>query len=74
LGSPINSVAYPYGDYDAVVKHLAGACGYSFALTCEEGKCNKFSEPLALPRIEIAGSDTLDAFIKKVNLIPIYPG
>jgi len=73
LGLQVNSIAYPYGDYDPVVKHLAGACGFTFALTCEEGKCNKFSELLALPRIDITGTDTLDTFIPKVKRLPIYP-
>jgi peptidoglycan/xylan/chitin deacetylase (PgdA/CDA1 family) len=73
LGSHINSIAYPYGDYDPVVKHLAGACGFTFALTCEDGKCNKFSELLALPRIEISGLDTFESFIQKVESPPIYP-
>jgi glycosyltransferase involved in cell wall biosynthesis/peptidoglycan/xylan/chitin deacetylase (PgdA/CDA1 family) len=69
----INSIAYPYGDYDSVVKHLAGAFGFNFGLTCEEGKCNKFSDLLALPRIEIIGTDTMETFISKINRIPIYP-
>ncbi|MGE5805442.1 MAG: polysaccharide deacetylase family protein, partial [Ignavibacteria bacterium] len=73
LRNHINSVAYPYGDYDPVVKHLAGACGFTFALTCEDGKCNKFSELLALPRIEISGFDTFESFIQKVESTPIYP-
>jgi peptidoglycan/xylan/chitin deacetylase (PgdA/CDA1 family) len=73
LGSHINSIAYPYGDYDPVVKHLAGACGFTFALTCEDGKCNKFSELLALPRIEISGLDSFESFIQKVESTPIYP-
>jgi len=72
LGSHINSIAYPYGDYDPVVKHLAGACGFTFALTCEDGKCNKFSELLALPRIEISGLDSFESFIQKVESTPIY--
>jgi len=67
LGTTINSIAYPYGDYDPVVKHIAGACGYTFALTCDNGKCGKYSQLLALPRIEISGSDSLESFIRKVE-------
>jgi peptidoglycan/xylan/chitin deacetylase (PgdA/CDA1 family)/SAM-dependent methyltransferase len=67
LGGPVKAFAYPYGDVDPAVQHLIGACGYSLALSCRPGS-SKFTDPfLALPRIEVTGSDDLSSFIAKLN-------
>jgi hypothetical protein len=67
LQVPIRSIAYPYGDTDAIVEHLIGACGYTFGLSCRPG-LSHFNDPLlALPRIEIEGSDRLQDFVKKLK-------
>ncbi|RJP72998.1 MAG: glycosyltransferase [Ignavibacteriales bacterium] len=67
-GKPIYSMAYPYGDFDKIVSHLAGAAGFLFSVTCEMRKCNFNDNFLSLPRIEITGTDTLDNFIAKLKL------
>jgi peptidoglycan/xylan/chitin deacetylase (PgdA/CDA1 family) len=67
LKKPVTAFAYPHGSEDQVVQHLIGACGYIFGLSCRAGP-SKFDDPLlALPRIEITGSDRLEEFIKKLN-------
>jgi peptidoglycan/xylan/chitin deacetylase (PgdA/CDA1 family) len=66
LGVPVRTFAYPYGDTDAVVQHLIGACGYTFGLTCKPGASKLGDGLLALPRIEVMGSDSLQNFISKV--------
>lgn len=67
LGKPIHSFAYPYGSSDRVVEHLVGACGYVYGLTITPRRC-EFNDPLlALPRIEISGSDDLQKFIQKLQ-------
>lgn len=65
LGKPVRSFAYPHGDYDAVVQHLIGACGYTFGFThCSEPV--HFQHPfLALPRIDMQNA-TLENVIARL--------
>ena len=67
LGKPIRAFAYPYGDVDQVVKHLIGACGYVFGLSCQSGRSSFQDSLLALPRIEVEGFDSLHDFVKKLS-------
>jgi len=70
LGAPIKAFAYPHGDADQVVQHLIGACGYIYGLSCRP-ELSKFRDPLlALPRIEVAGSDSLPQFVAKLGPQP----
>jgi hypothetical protein len=62
LGTPVDTIAYPHGAQDAIVRHLAGACGYTFGFTCEPGISRFDDGLLALPRIEVRGDMTLDEF------------
>lgn len=62
LGAPVSSIAYPYGDVDRVVESIAGACGYTFGLTCEERHCELHDRLTALPRCEIGGNMSLRDF------------
>lgn len=68
LGEPINAFAYPYGEQDRVVQHLIGACGYTFGLTCRSERAGLWESLLALPRIEVAGSDSFREFILNLGL------
>ncbi|MGH8065290.1 MAG: glycosyltransferase [Candidatus Entotheonellia bacterium] len=67
LGVPIKAFAYPYGDTDQVVRHLIGACGYIFGLSCRSGLSSFEDSLLALPRIEVTGSDRFHEFIAKLS-------
>lgn len=67
LGSPVTAFAYPYGDQDQVVQHLIGACGYIFGLSCVSGRSGLDDSLLELPRIEVAGTDSLETFIAKLS-------
>lgn len=67
LGTRVSSFAYPFGAEDRAVQHLVGACGYVYGLTCRPGPANLWDPLLALPRIEILGSDTLEDFIRKLG-------
>lgn len=67
LGHTPTAFAYPYGDTDSAVQHLIGACGYTFGLSCKSGFSRFQDSLLALPRIEIAGTDNLPEFIAKLN-------
>lgn len=67
LSRPVRTFAYPYGDMDPTVQHLIGACGYLYGLSCRSG-LSQFQDPLlALPRIEIKGSDSLPDFIARLS-------
>lgn len=66
LGKPVPAFAYPYGSTDPVVQHLVGACGYIYGLT-SVSRLSEFNDPmLALPRVEVSGSDDLGQFIQKL--------
>lgn len=68
LGEPVSAFAYPYGDEDPVVQHLIGACGYTFGLTCRLARAGLWESLLALPRIEIWGSDSFRDFVAKLSI------
>lgn len=68
LGRTITAIAYPHGDYDEVVNRLMEACGYSCGLTIDPRCSNIWDDPMCLPRIEIAGGDTLEDFAAKLAM------
>lgn len=67
LGRRVEVVSYPYGANDAVVRHLAGACGYLYGVTTRQSVCRFTDSLLGLPRIEINGDDNLERFIAKLT-------
>lgn len=67
LAVPVSAFAYPYGKFDKVIQYLVGACGYDFSLSCEPGLCTMNHSLLALPSIEVTGSDNLESFISKLG-------
>lgn len=64
---PADTIAYPYGETDEVVAHLAGACGYVYGLSAKPGLACFHHSLLALPRIEIAGTDNVEKFTAKLK-------
>jgi peptidoglycan/xylan/chitin deacetylase (PgdA/CDA1 family)/SAM-dependent methyltransferase len=62
LGRPLPAIAYPYGDVDGAIEHLAGACGCEFGLTCRGGRAGFGDLPIDLPRIDVAGTLSVDEF------------
>jgi peptidoglycan/xylan/chitin deacetylase (PgdA/CDA1 family) len=66
LAVPVDAFAYPFGEVDGIVRHLVGAAGYTFGFTCGPGPSTLWDSELALPRIEVSGFDTLDAFVDKL--------
>ncbi|MEZ4586208.1 MAG: glycosyltransferase [Gemmatimonadales bacterium] len=57
----------PHGDADAVVRHVAGACGFVFGLSTW-GRQSVFGDDLLwLPRLEIRGDQPFEAFVAKVQ-------
>lgn len=52
-GRSVLFLAYPYGDYDHVLKAAVAKAGYAGALTCEFGKVSPGSDPLRMRRFVI---------------------
>jgi peptidoglycan/xylan/chitin deacetylase (PgdA/CDA1 family)/SAM-dependent methyltransferase len=67
LRHPVPAFAYPFGDADRIVQHLVGACGYGFGLTCEPRRSRAEDASMALPRVEVRGTETLTDFIAKLT-------
>ena len=67
LGIPVNSFSYPHDEFNKVIQYITGICGYDFALSCEPGLCTMEDSLLALPRIEIEGSDTVETFAARLE-------
>ena len=68
LDRPVSAFAYPFGDHDAAIQHLVGACGYDQGFTCfPSGRASLNGRLLNQPRIEVFGSDDLAAFIAKLE-------
>lgn len=66
LGAPVTALAYPYGTTASVAQHLVGACGYLYGLTVAGRPATFRDSALALPRIEVSGTDDLDRFVAKL--------
>ena len=66
LGHAITAMAYPFGDEDPLVRHIVGACGYVYGLSCRPGHRGLWDSLLCLPRIEISGTDTFGDFVSKI--------
>ncbi len=67
LGVPIRTIAYPYGDFNPIVEHFAGGCGYTFGVTCRSGLSQFSHRLLALPRLEVMGNYTLPEFVNLLS-------
>jgi peptidoglycan/xylan/chitin deacetylase (PgdA/CDA1 family) len=68
LGTPVQSIAYPYGSTSGAVANLCGGVGYIAGLSCQSGLSTLYDNPLHLPRIEIMGSDRLKDFVAKLTV------
>lgn len=66
LKHPVWTMAYPYGVADRTVEQLTGGCGYLYGLTVSCTWAGLQHRLLALPRQEIAWTDTLESFARKV--------
>jgi peptidoglycan/xylan/chitin deacetylase (PgdA/CDA1 family) len=67
LGTVVRAFAYPFGGEDAVVRHLIGACGYVLGASCRPGGSGLWDPLLALPRIEISGTDNFSDFVTRLT-------
>ncbi len=66
LRRPVRWLSYPYGAAEEALAHLAGACGYTAAVTCEARRAALRDDPLLLPRIEVSGTDSFAQFVQRM--------
>ncbi len=69
LGS-CDTLAYPFGDWNATVETAAAECGYRFAFTLPTGTGQHGTTPLSIPRINVDYRDRGLRFAAKLS----YPG
>ena len=67
LDKRITSMAYPYGEFNKRVMYMSRFCEYKLAFTCEPSRCTNQHSPLAIPRFEIGGNDTIDDFSARIS-------
>ncbi|HEY6781383.1 MAG TPA: polysaccharide deacetylase family protein, partial [Thermoleophilaceae bacterium] len=67
LGHLARPFAYPYGDMDAAVARTVGACGFEFAVTTAGYSASAAVPMLALPRLNVAGTNSFDAFVRMLT-------
>jgi peptidoglycan/xylan/chitin deacetylase (PgdA/CDA1 family) len=72
LGTPINSIAYPYGGYDQYIADRARAVGYHTALTCDDGDVSGFTDPLKINRRLVFRQTSLQAFARALGQRPLH--
>jgi len=62
------TICYPYGGYDAFSIELAKRTGYRVGVSLKKGLVHPDSDPLALPRIVVACSDTVPMLVYKTRI------
>ena len=67
LGQECLSIAAPFGEASPRFVELAGKVGFRAGFTIEPGVAHLTSEPLRLPRLEVMGGMSLDAFVAAVT-------
>lgn len=58
LGKPVRALAYPNGDHDVRVMKETQAAGYTVAFSTRSGLCDRTSDPLSIPRINIHSNNS----------------
>jgi len=62
LGEPCLSIAAPFGEASERFVRLAQGCGYQVGFTIDPGIAWLSSDPLRLPRLEVRGDWSIEAF------------
>jgi len=60
------TLCYPYGSFDEETVHIAGELGVKTAVTLRKGLAKPTDDPMRLPRITVAFSDTAPMLFYKV--------
>jgi peptidoglycan/xylan/chitin deacetylase (PgdA/CDA1 family)/2-polyprenyl-3-methyl-5-hydroxy-6-metoxy-1,4-benzoquinol methylase len=73
IGKEVVSIAYPWGGHDEAIQAAFATCGYKVGLTTKPGFSFLSDSIMALPRVEICGSDGLEDFSKKLRWLGLEP-
>lgn len=68
LGRPADTLAYPFGFHDDLVRNTAAAAGFRAAVTTRHARARLGDDLLALPRLKVAGEDDLESFARMLDL------
>lgn len=68
LGRDSTMFCYPHGGGDAAVRAAIRAAGYTLGLCATPGISDLSSDPMALPRIEVEGTMSLEAFARRLGI------
>jgi hypothetical protein len=63
LEAEVDTIAYPLGEMDGVIAHLAGVAGYRYGLTAEPEAAAQHKSLLELPRREIRADAGFEASV-----------
>jgi peptidoglycan/xylan/chitin deacetylase (PgdA/CDA1 family) len=67
-GQPVDDFAYPYGSFNAATEALVAAAGYRNAAGICCGPVTAASDIYALPRVRVAGGDSLSSFAGSLGI------
>jgi peptidoglycan/xylan/chitin deacetylase (PgdA/CDA1 family) len=67
LGEPCLSIAAPFGETSDRFVRIAQGCGYKVGFTVDPGFAWLGNDPLRLPRIEVLGGWSIEAFASAVQ-------
>lgn len=67
LSIKTRSIAYPYGMNDEAVQRAALAHGYRLAFTTEDRRWRGNDRVMAMPRVEISGTMTMESFTARLR-------
>lgn len=68
LGCAVDSIAYPFGAFDSVLRQPALDTGYRFGFTCFDGMVREAADPMVLHRREVMGGIDHGAFERLLGL------
>jgi peptidoglycan/xylan/chitin deacetylase (PgdA/CDA1 family)/SAM-dependent methyltransferase len=68
LGVECRSIAAPFGEGDERFLRIARQCGYRAGFTTEPGLATLEQDGMQLPRVEVIGGWSLDAFVEAVQV------
>jgi peptidoglycan/xylan/chitin deacetylase (PgdA/CDA1 family) len=67
LGADCRSIAAPFGEGDERFQRIARQCGYRAAFSTDPGHATIGQDVLHLPRIEVIGGWSIDAFVSALK-------
>jgi peptidoglycan/xylan/chitin deacetylase (PgdA/CDA1 family) len=67
LGRAVDSIAYPYGPADGAIERLSATAGYDYGYTTLHWSAFLGRDLLKLPRLEVRGGQSVDAFAAMVG-------